>query len=358
MADHGISDGDNQPSGPRAVASVSTLERGLKMQAKLTTCVAVALVLGTMAFGAAAAQGYEGPFWSVGENEVKENLTIKARSTSLTFEDTKMGLGIKCVVSMEGTIGTEGKDEIKSATATECKDVKGCTELPTAKALHLPWKTKLEEIGEVPEDMVLNSGAGQPGWIIECKVLGVPVKDECDGESGAEIENVTGGTNLLFKSGLENLACSIGGAKTGVVTGTELDENRESKQVGAIFLRLTATATGTRKLPLNGTNTCEYTLKFENCTVEIHNISNVPVTITTKQLKGVEATTRYGVTTENCTVGLVLSARIPGQPGGKCDDIVQLLVNPTAGWTNFLTVNARDTPYTASPTAEGNLTTY
>lgn len=323
------------------------------MRTKLTMSLATALTLCTMACGAAVAQGYEGPFWSVSESEVKENLTIKAKSVStLTFED-KSSFAISCTVTMEGTIGAEGKGEIKSATATGCKNVKGCSEPETAKAVHLPWKTQLQEVGETPEDAILNGGSGQPGWLLECTVLGVKAKDECTGESAAEVENVSGGTNLVFKSGLEHLTCTTGGANAGVVAGTELDENPEAKQVAAIFLRLVAVATGTRKEPANGTNTCEYTLKFENCTVEIQNHSNVAVRITLKQLKGVEATTRYGIPTEGCTVNLQLAART-----GKCSDIVRLLVNPTPGWTNFLTVNARDNPFTATPTAEGNLITY
>lgn len=323
------------------------------MRVKLTTCVSIALVLGTMACGAAAAQGYEGPFWSVGESEIKENSTIKSKSVStLTFEDSK-AFGISCTVSMEGTVGVEGKGEIKSATASGCKNAKSCSEPETAKAVHLPWKTELHEVGGIPEESILNSGSGAPGWALECTVAGIKGKDECTGEAAAEIENVSNGTNLLFQSSLEHVNCTVGGSNTGTVTGTELDENPEGKLLEAVLFRLMVTASGTRKEPANGTSTCEYTLKLENCTVEFQNNSTVPVTIITKELKGAEATTRYGLPTVTCTVNLQLAAR-----GGKCYDIVRLLINPTPMWSNFLTLVTRDIPFTTHPTGEAYLLTY
>jgi hypothetical protein len=186
----------------------------------------LALVLGAIAFSTSA-EGYEGATWSIGETELAENHTVKTKSVgTITLEDNGL-YRVECHVAGESKIGLYGKGEITALTFTECKAVSGCTGEVTLKAVHLPWHTQLEEIEEKSiRNVVSSSGAGAPGVSGECTValLG-KVKDECTGETSAELENVTGGADLIFEAKSAHLACSIGGAGAGIIKGTDLDEN-------------------------------------------------------------------------------------------------------------------------------------
>jgi hypothetical protein len=120
--------------------------------------------------------------------------------------------------------------------------------------------------------------------------------------------------------------------------------------IATFFMRIIPVTTGTRKS--SGSEYCEFTI-IENCQVEIQNHSDVAVKISIKELKGTEATTHYGILTINCVVGTTtLTAASPGGIGGTCTDTVKSLLVPGAWPLNFLTVTARDTPFTGSTTAE------
>lgn len=199
------------------------------MYTKLMRRLAPAVVLGVVACCAAAAQAYEGPTWAIGETELESNKTIKAKDVSgVIFEDTKTAGGaasVECKVTGEGTIEAGGKDEVTSASATACKGVKLCGGTITVLPLHLPWHTQLEQVSEeVIRDKVTSGGSGEPGWSVECTILGIKVLDECTGATTVAAEDVTGGVDMSYDAKSARTNCTQGGAGSGVIKGTELDE--------------------------------------------------------------------------------------------------------------------------------------
>lgn len=195
------------------------------MTAVFAGCLALAACTGT----ALAVQ----PVWMLGGETVKETITVKSKYESLTLEDMKTPSGaieIECRANDEGTVGTEGKDETTKVTVEACKSIKGaCTEATiSVKPLHLPWKTQLQEPAEGSNrDKIFSSGAGAPGWKIECTIIGLKVTDECTGEVTHDVLTVSGGVNTLFETEAESeaLNCSLGGAGQGLESAVDLNEN-------------------------------------------------------------------------------------------------------------------------------------
>ncbi|HTA14311.1 MAG TPA: hypothetical protein VK781_05580 [Solirubrobacteraceae bacterium] len=196
-----------------------------------------AAILCAAAFTATAAAAFEGPAWSVGETEVSESVAVKSKDVGgITFEDTSTIVGsvsVQCSITDEGSVRAQGKGEVTTISATACKNVKQCSGTITAKAVHLPWASQLEEVEGKPRLKISNSGAGAPGWSVECTILGVKVKDECTGETTTGVEDVTGGVDLAFDSSSAHGNCSLGGTGTGRVTGVDLEENPAGKLLRA-----------------------------------------------------------------------------------------------------------------------------
>ncbi|MGA8363299.1 MAG: hypothetical protein WB709_02130 [Solirubrobacteraceae bacterium] len=181
------------------------------------------LVLSVVSFSTSA-QAYEGATWSIGETELAENHVIKTKGVSgITLENKGLYI-VNCNLTGESKIGLYGKGEITTALPKECKNSLGCTGTITVKAVHLPWHTQLEEPTETSvRNLLSSSGAGLPGWSLECTTA--KIKDECTGETTAGLENVTGGTDLTFDAKSAALKCTHGGAGAGVIKGTVLYEN-------------------------------------------------------------------------------------------------------------------------------------
>jgi hypothetical protein len=310
------------------------------MHVKVTIGFGAMLIIGLLTCSTAFA-AYEGPPWIFNNSFVKENVTVKSKGVGgLKLEDAKSGEAVECKVTDEGKIGVEGKGEVTTISASECKALKLCEEgTVTVKAVHLPWKTQLKETEGNIRDTDSGSG-GAPGWQLECHVIGIKLTDECTGESSGAIENVSGGVDVIMESKSAHLNCSIGGTEAGVIAGTDLDENHGTEHVAVMhYLLITVSTTETRKLP-GAPKTCEFTLITESCLVEIENHSAVPVKIKSKELIE-SAKTRYGVTTEGCTVGLRLAEQLPnGTVGGTCSDRLKPLVTPVAGWINIYKTQA------------------
>lgn len=199
------------------------------------TAITTILVASAIMCSTALATG----FWELSEAAVSTNVAVNSKSAStLKFEDTKTPGGaaaMECTVSEEGTVGTAGKGKITAATVSSCKSVKLCEAAGlSAKAVHLPWNTQLEEVEEAGRDKISSSGSGSPGWSFECLVAGVMLKDECTTEiTTTGLEDPVSGVDLVYDSKSTHLNCSIGGTGTGVVTGTELDENPLGKRLAA-----------------------------------------------------------------------------------------------------------------------------
>jgi hypothetical protein len=325
------------------------------MYSKLTIAFVIVFVLGAVACSTAFAEGYEGAAWTVGETIVKENTVLKTKEvTTTTLEDSKFGLKVECKTSGERKITGEGKGEITALTLSACKSVKSCAETEiTALATLLPWTTQLQE----PEgkEGPLRENITSAGLMVECLVAGVKIKDECTGNTSQGIEDVSGGVDTVFDAKSTPLACTQGGAETGVAKGTELDENLETQQVQAVPTYRMGVYT-----PLLGApdfKTCEFVGIGEECSVEVRNFSLVPVLVLQKELAGTEATTRYEIVGVGCTFELLLAERRPlNMIGGICVDKVLSLAF-AAGWTNFFRVLIQALPSTGILTAEAILKT-
>lgn len=327
------------------------------MYKKLTMALLAIFVLGALACSTAFAE-YEGAAWTVGETVIKENTVLKLKEVSgITLEDSKFGFAIECKVGGELKINGEGKGEITAFTLSLCKTVKGCGETEiTALATLLPWSTQLQEPEgkEAPlRDNITNAGVS-----VECLVAGVKIKDECTGTTSQGIEDVPGGVDTIFDTKSTHLSCTLGGAETGVVKGTDQDENLEGleeQQVQAVpTYRMTV---NTPLLGLPDFKTCEFAAAGEECSVEVRNFSLVPVLVLQKELAGPEATMRYEIVGVNCTFELLLAERRPlNSIGGFCVDKVLSLAF-AAGWTNFYRTQVQALPGTGKLTPEAVLKT-
>jgi hypothetical protein len=126
-----------------------------------------------------------------------------------------------------GTVGPGALDLVQSITTTllgtndkiTCAFEKagGCesSPAPLALAVNLPWRTEiyLAPNGEV-RDMIVSSGAGEPGWKVTCKapIIGT-ITDECKAPLGStSLKNDTGlGVLGIFDAESQNANCKIGG---------------------------------------------------------------------------------------------------------------------------------------------------
>jgi len=141
----------------------------------------------------------------------------------LELEDMGTGVKISCEGTDEGTIGPEGKDEETTVTENlaSCKVLAGsgtCKKILAVKAINLPWHTQLEE----SRDVISSSGAGTPGWLVECEgFLGIKVDDSCTLEEGSTaVKNLEAGTlETVFDAESGEANCSVGGEKQGLVIG-------------------------------------------------------------------------------------------------------------------------------------------
>lgn len=172
--------------------------------------------------------------------------TVEVTSSSpggLELEDSKATGGataITCEGSDLGTVGNEGSDSVTRITASNCTLVKekhgSCEEGKplTARALNLPWATKLEEVEnkttkekEVRDSVTSLVSGKSPGWAVECTVAKVlKITDECTGNTSTGITNVRNEGKV--KAEFDKVTaekpgtCTVGGASSGFVRGVDL----------------------------------------------------------------------------------------------------------------------------------------
>jgi hypothetical protein len=166
--------------------------------------------------------------------ETKE-VTNTLETTSkeeLELEDSKATGGataIRCAGSSRGTIGEGGTGGLTSITATSCSLVSGkngsCETPVTARAVNLPWATKLEEAKEEARNIITSLVMGKnPGWAVECTVAGIlKITDTCEGpmSTQARANRAEGTVEEEYNKASEEepTTCSVGGEKTGFVRG-------------------------------------------------------------------------------------------------------------------------------------------
>jgi hypothetical protein len=100
---------------------------------------------------------------------------------------------VRCTEIGAGRLGTKGTGEITSLQFPSCTFIKAgsceATHSMTMFSLHLPWKTKLEEVGGEIRNTIESSGAGEPGYEFECTRDGEFGKQiACEGKTSTSIE--------------------------------------------------------------------------------------------------------------------------------------------------------------------------
>jgi hypothetical protein len=176
--------------------------------------------------------------------QTEKSITVKITVISIKLVDKKALIansGAVCSTAGsvgEGLIEAGGKGKIRVAHVNEptknCKGVGGCEEVKKLEGVHLPWDTAIVEGATGPLTQITNSGAGKPGWAVECKTALGTKTDTCEEESkpveakltfGEVTESPENGKELLvralFEEKEETLGeCTEGGKKSGLVLGT------------------------------------------------------------------------------------------------------------------------------------------
>jgi len=169
-----------------------------------------------------------------------QEITVKLLPFSILLIDEKSTLGkvaVKCWDTAgaigEGVIKSKGEGEIRKAEVitpnTNCTDEeKKCTKINSLQGVHLPWVTNIEKgaNGETLTTIKPHAGGEQPGWAIECEVLGIKSTDTCVSVAGKEekvrLVNHFSATELLVATLFEEAntaTCTQGGAGSGKVKG-------------------------------------------------------------------------------------------------------------------------------------------
>jgi hypothetical protein len=187
--------------------------------------------------------------WLVGGVTVVTELTTQT-TAELALEDTKALVGkvkILCSFILDGWVGPNALGWVSevlnltgeaisstplSGLALECTAQEGCesSSAPKVWPVNLGWETETALVEYTSNFFALlflpHSGGGNPGWEIECLVLGTATSDECKTpESDAEL--TLEGTTLLGKfsrtftetTEAKLASCSQGGEETGIFEG-------------------------------------------------------------------------------------------------------------------------------------------
>jgi hypothetical protein len=182
--------------------------------------------------------------WNWREVNGTEEVRIKG---SLLLRDNNIPVVKKVAIECSGEgIGDVGPktfarvQEIKTSPS-QCRNVENCEEIQEAEARNTSWQIELTTKGTASRTGVItNTGSGEPGWKIKCKVLGIAKEDLCTQESGKPesvlLENKNTNGELLVLATFQKLRkadCSIGGIEEGEVIGAIaiLQANKQGLQV-------------------------------------------------------------------------------------------------------------------------------
>jgi hypothetical protein len=214
--------------------------------------LAVAFVFSLFASASASAVSFSLAEWLVNGSPVTSELLTETTGEFL-LEDSKAFGGkasVLCSGSLDGWVGPNSLGWISelltlagvavstialSGTPLECTAQAGCEvgTKPKVWATNLGWEAEAELMVQGTEVFFVNlilphAGGGNPGWEIECTVIGIKFVDECTAaESIAELK-LEGATLLeKFSKAFSELAvvklanCSMGGTESGVVEGED-----------------------------------------------------------------------------------------------------------------------------------------
>ena len=185
--------------------------------------------------------------WLVNGATFTGELEVESVGTIL-LEDTATGTDIECSGILDGLVSSEnGLDRISDVLTLDgvtlisltplvepglaCTTLAGICAEPLLWPLHLPWDTQVELMEEPAGTfllfviLILDSGAGLPGWYIICMKTFLEPVDECTGkESGVidlslELSLLLGQFSdaLSTEAGEKLATCTLGNAESGVV---------------------------------------------------------------------------------------------------------------------------------------------
>ncbi|HEY5194249.1 MAG TPA: hypothetical protein VIJ39_10315 [Solirubrobacteraceae bacterium] len=185
--------------------------------------MALGVVVVSSAFGDAT------HLWAINGTAVTESKPI-VTTVEILMEEVKNHTRILCSESFVGTINTVGKDEITLIEDLTGSNVEGSSNtlsitcnydteagsvgpceggtlggLIALFPVNLPWKTELVLVGTAYDDLISNA-AGNPGYLIECTVLGIKADISCTGNTGTLVENETGGVLSEFRPTEETIS--------------------------------------------------------------------------------------------------------------------------------------------------------
>jgi hypothetical protein len=209
--------------------------------------IGLALVSALIISAVAVASASAAHEWLINGAAITSAKLVHSKALVLLEDSKAIGgaVQVHCKGFNEGTVGPGALDLVKSVTAEllgtndkiPCefdpgkKGLCGATPTPTALAIHLPWHTLIVLIGPVVRDLILADGNGAPGWSVTCSAA----TDTCEEEAGAmgttALTNVSGGVLATFDSETLPAKCSLGGAKSGQVRGTNLTENPSATEI-------------------------------------------------------------------------------------------------------------------------------
>jgi hypothetical protein len=181
--------------------------------------LALVAVLACSAAVAASAFALESTWLVAG---AKPAAAVKTDSTGkILLEDMSFGAAVECATADKGTVGPGPKDTVTEVVFSSCTVEKGCTTVDAVTAVDLPWTSTVTLSGTAFLDVLTADGAGAPGYLVECTILGILADDVCTkAEATVNLENLTSEVNALFNTE-EEAKCSLGGEKAGLVSGTE-----------------------------------------------------------------------------------------------------------------------------------------
>lgn len=228
---------------------------------RLITALLALAALATITATALAANG--NTVWLCNGAQVKTSsercLVTGSPITFGKLYDLGASAAIECSTAAatgEGWVGPGSEGEVTRVTVsspeTNCKPAakalntkleevaNACSESKSVSALDLAWSVLVYLSGSVALALLRPTTNGEPGYLVECKVAGLTVKDECKSEAGkeasGELENLLGTATELplvdgkalpiatAKTNGELAKCSVGGAQSGAIEGEGLAE--------------------------------------------------------------------------------------------------------------------------------------
>lgn len=205
--------------------------------------------LGVLAASPASAVTFLLAVWLA--NGVEVLTALKAEGTSigeLLLEDTKVPLAGKVVILCSGVglgliepnslyIVSESLTLAGAAISSTplvgegltCANEENCAE-PLLWPVNLPWEGEVELMEDTTTFFAAllfpHTGGGNPGWEVQCSILGVTTTDECTAPESVVELKLEGTTLLAVTSeaftelaGLKLGTCSLGGAESAVLEG-------------------------------------------------------------------------------------------------------------------------------------------